>query len=768
MRSTRTTEIFFNLSRRKAQRSRLLCSCITCVACFVSLPHQAASQTSPDTAPVEVRDVEEIVVVGTDQSRYVIDSTTSATSLPLDFLESPRSISLLPEQLFLDRKITSLQEALRNAPGVLAGDGFGGTRDDFYIRGFQRNNTYRDGFRRATSFNTNLSNLERVEVIRGPAALTFGQVSPGGVVNNVAKRPLEERRIAGELRAGRFDDYFGLVDYSQPITDDLGVRVVGSVQDSSSFREFTNIQRNSFALSVRYDVTPNTQLDFAYEYRTDQRPMDRGTFAVTTPEGFGIVNDLLDIPIGRRFGNPFESFDLNFNYLEAGVKHDFSEDWSLQVVLAGEISNANDSQARLRNFLIADGDDARISDDGFIADGVDGAALVSELRGGVFDDPTDRVFLLQRADGTQGRKRNAFHANFRLNGEFETGSLVHRVAIGGDFRTQDGTRQFVVGESSDGVNLPFFNIVDGDYLLDGTLVAFGPTSTLSEEDFRDYGLYASSYTDLTDRLSILLGLRYSNTTADNTFGANLTQTRADGIQLQGGLTYEVTSDTSVYASYAESFQPNNVIPIGGTEFRSVDPETGEQFEVGIKAEFFDGKLQAQAALYSIDLSNVFSGSDADFNPIFVEGQSSRGVELTLTGQPMPGMNLTANYAYVDAEISGGNRPNSIPEHTANAWVSYEFQNQSKLQGLGLGLGAFYESNRFGNNANTFELGTIFLVDASVWYTVPATVFDTFGNIRFQLALKNAFNDEYLLGTVRPTQIPPGAPRSLFGSVSFDF
>ena len=741
--------------------------CFQLIASVSLFPTALAQDTAREDGSSN-ETVDEIIVVGTKQSRYVIEDTASGTGIELDFLETPRSITTIPEQLFLDRKITSLQEALRNAPSVLAGDGFGGTRDDFYVRGFRRNSTYRDGFRRATSFNSNLANLERVEVIRGPAALTFGQVTPGGVVNNVAKRPLDERRFSGELRAGRFDDYFGLLDFSQPINDKLGVRLVASRQDSESFREFTEIERDSYSLSVRYAATPATQLDFAYEYRTDQRPLDRGTFAVTTPDGFGVVNDLLDIPIGRRFGNPFESFDLEFNYFEAGIKHSFSDAWDLQVVLAAEDSTANDEQARLRSFLIADADDTRISDDGFIGAGVDGAALVGELSSAIFDDPTDRIFLLQRADGTQGRERDALHANFRVNGEFETGSLRHRVAIGGDFRSEDGTRQFVIGESSDGINVPFFNIVSGEYVLDGTLVAFGPTSTLSEADLEDFGLYVSSFTDVTDEFSVLLGLRYSDTSADNTFGANLTQSRADAFQTQAGFIYKWTDSVSVYASYAESFQPNNVIPIGAAQFDAVDPQEGEQFEVGIKAEFFDGRLQASSAIFSIDQTNVLSGSDANFNPIFVDGQTSDGLEISITGQPISGMNVTLNYAYLDAEITGGNRPDSIPEHTANAWASYEFV-EDTLQGLGLGLGFFYESDRFGNNANTFELGDIFLVDASAWYTIPApTSLSDSGTVRFQLALKNALDDEYLLGTGSPSRIPPGAPRSLFASVSFDF
>lgn len=210
--------------------------------------------------------------------------------------------------------------------GVVAGDGFGGTRDDFFVRGFRRNAEYRDGFRRQTIFKTNLSNVEYIDVIRGPAAITFGQVSPGGVVNVVTKRPLEERRISAELRYGSFKDSLGLIDWSQPVTDKLAIRLVGSIQNAESFRDFTKIDRDAIAVSARYDATDRTRVELAYEYRYEARPLDRGTFALKTPNDvLKTPNELLGIPVSRRFGEPFDAFDVNFHYYEARVFHNFND-----------------------------------------------------------------------------------------------------------------------------------------------------------------------------------------------------------------------------------------------------------------------------------------------------------------------------------------------------------------------------------------------------------------------------------------------------------
>ena len=140
-------------------------------------------EPEPDPEPLIA---ETIVVTGTDQTRYIVGSS-DALGLNLDFLDNPRNITVVPEQLLLDRKITTLEEALRNVPGAVAAAGFGGTQDDFRLRGFGANDDYRNGFRRASVFKANLANVDYVQVIRGPAAIIYGQVEPGGVVDVVTK-----------------------------------------------------------------------------------------------------------------------------------------------------------------------------------------------------------------------------------------------------------------------------------------------------------------------------------------------------------------------------------------------------------------------------------------------------------------------------------------------------------------------------------------------------------------------------------------------------
>ena len=744
----------------------------TLIVAFAVVPTGALAQQQQQQEPKDDSSegpVEEIVVVGTKQSRYVVDTTDAATRIDLDFLDNPRNVTVIPEQLVLDRKITTIEEALRNAPGVVAGDGFGGTRDDFFIRGFRRNAEYRNGFRRATNFKANLSNIDFTQVIRGPASITYGQVEPGGVVDVVTKKPLQEQRLSGELRYGSFSNVFGLIDVSLPIGDRAGVRVVGSVQDAESFRDFTDINRDTIAISSRFDVTDATRLDLAYEWRNEGRPLDRGTLTVGLPDGsLAIVNDLLDIPFERRFGDPFEAFEVDFQIFEAALAHDLTENWNVQLGMAYEDSIADDLQSRPLQVFVADATDLRIDDDGFVAAGIDGPALVNELRSNPYDDATDRVFLQKQLDGSRGRDSQFFHANFFVRGDFATGLLTHRVVFGADYRDGDTTRRFVRGAATDGVDEPYFNLQQPAYLLsdqfslDGVAIdKFGGT---------DKGFFANSYTEFNDRLGVLLGIRYNETSSFMRLpGFSLfRESASDGWSPQLGVTFKALDTVSLYASYSESFEPNNSLPEAGGAFRPIDPEEGEQLEFGAKAEFFAERAQAGAAFYRIDKVNVFSGTDVNGNPIFEDGQRSEGVELTFAGQPVPGMNVTTSYAYIDAALSNGNRPASVPENVFNVYASYEVQD-GRYEGLGFGGGYYYESDRFGNSGNTFELGDISLVDASVWYTIPAAALGRpDGTIRFQLAVKNLLDEAYFVGTSSQMRIPLGTPRTVFASVSAEF
>jgi iron complex outermembrane receptor protein len=745
----------------------------TSVALAAILSGMPMSQAQAQVDALSQLDTEEITVIGTDQSRYIIKENRALTGFQLDYLELPRIVNLIPEQLILDQKIVDLSEALRNTPGITQSDGFGGTNDDFLIRGFRRNVVYRNGFRRGTNFRTNLSNLEYIQVVRGPASITYGQVEPGGLVDVVTKKPLDERRISGEIRYGSFDDLLVLADWSQPITDDLAVRLVASTQDANSFRHFTDISRDTVALSARWDVTDGTRLDLAYEFRDESRPLDRGTVTVRTgADTREIVNNLLDVPISRRFGEPFEIFESEFHFVEATLEQDFSDDWAARLGVAYESSAANDIQARPRSVVILNAD-APISADGFFLTTPAGAgALVQPF----FDDPTDRVFLARRTDGSLERDTEVFYLNGVVSGEFQTAGLRHRVAIGGDFREIEQTRFFVTTPTTNGFpedlggNGPLFDIQNPIY---GNLIENVPTDGLPLRTSGEvaYGFFLNDYINLTDKLSVLLGLRYDEVKLNG----DLELDAASALSPQFAVNYQALDTVSVFFSYAQAFEPNFVADLELGVAEPFDPEDSEQFEFGVKVELFDGQMQASAAVYRINKSNVLVAVDGV--PELRDGQRSQGFELSATGQPIPGMNVTAGYAFNDSELRfaddtplaarDGNRPRNVGKHTFNLWTSYEVQS-GLVEGLGVGGGVFYTSDRFGDDGNTYSLGAYTLVDLTAWYTLQAPGLGEGQNIRVQVALKNLFDEDYFPASGGNERINIGTPRTVFGSISLDF
>lgn len=705
--------------------------------------------------------LEETTVIGTDQSRYLTSARGTLAGFSLDFLELPRVINVIPEQLVLDQKITDLNEALRNTPGVTQSDGFGGTNDDFLIRGFRRNVVYRDGFRRASNFKTNLSNTDSIQIIRGPASITYGQVEPGGLVDIITKKALDERRIAGEARAASFNSRLLLLDWSEPLGDKGGLRAVGSTEDAESFREFTEIARDTVALSGQFDFTEAMRLNVSYEYRDESRPLDRGTLTLATPTGREVINRLIDIPIARRFGEPFEVFESEFRFLDANLDQDLGADWTLRLSAAREESLANDIQARPRAVVILN-EGAPITEDGFFL-----APVMPEAR---FDDPTDQVFLARRSDGSRERNIEVTYLNAVVSGELDTGSINHRVAFGADYRSLDTSRFFVTTPTTNGVpeefggNGPLLNLRNPVYgRLPATLAT--ENTPLQEQGSTDLGLFINDYMALTETLSLLIGVRYDEVEFDGALQLDA----ADSLSPQIALNQKLSDRVSIFASYSEAFEPNTLADPEAGPLEPIDPEESDQIELGLKTELFEGKLQTAAALYRIEKTNVLTSENGI--PVLRDGQSSEGVELSVSGQPVDGMNVLAGYAYTDAALASsdmaGNRPRNVGENTFNIWTSYEWQT-GRLEGWGLGGGVFYISDRFGDDSNTFRLDAYTLVDLSTWYTLQIPGGNGYRTLRFQLAAKNLFDEEYFPASGGNERISIGTPRSIFGSVSFDF
>lgn len=231
------------------------------------------------------------------------------------------------------------------------------------------------------------------------------------------------------------------------------------------------------------------------------------------------------------------------------------------------------------------------------------------------------------------------------------------------------------------------------------------------------------------------------------------------------MVYQPIAPLSLYASYSRSFVPNGGITVTG-DF--LEPERGQQFEVGARAELFEGRLVANLALFDITKQNVATTDPNNFNfSIPVGEQRSRGIELDVIGEILPGWDVVANYAYTDATITAdnsgnqGNRLFGVPEHNVNLWTTYEIQ-EGDLAGLGFGLGVNYVGDRFGDNANSFVLEDYLLTNAAIFYAR--------NDWEFALNIRNLFDVQYIDSSEgsRLFENLPGEGFTIIGSVSVEF
>jgi len=183
-----------------------------------------------------------------------------------------------------------------------------------------------------SNFRVNTSNLEQVQVVKGPASITYGQVEPGGLVDIVTKKRLAGQRIYLEGRVGEFNTNFFLADWSQPIGERVALRVNLSREESDTFRDFFKVDRDAIAVSGRLALSDSTSLALEYEYRDEFRSFDRGSATIPVPGGREIAHRLLDIDISTRFGEPFEEIDTEFEFGSITLEHAFSDNWRVTLI----------------------------------------------------------------------------------------------------------------------------------------------------------------------------------------------------------------------------------------------------------------------------------------------------------------------------------------------------------------------------------------------------------------------------------------------------
>lgn len=687
-------------------------------------PEASTAQTKPD------EEIEVLVTGEGENDNYFVPDANTATRTNTPILDTPQSVQVIPQEVLEDQQVNRLDEALRNVSGVTFGGTSLGRRLEFSIRGFEEAPILRNGFRQfGADVFQETANLERIEVLKGPASILYGELEPGGLINLVTKRPTSTPFYEIQGQFGNRSFISPSLDFSGPLTADgnLLYRLNTLYRSSDDIQDVdSNIERFYISPVVTWRIGDRTDLTFELEYLNEERPPSFGVPA--------IGDEIADIPFDRISNEPDDFGEEEFILAGYDLEHRFSNDWRLRNAFRFTKQNA----------------------------------LLEVAYPFSIDEETGTVTRFWAAQPQEGE---SYSLQTNAVGEFATGTVDHELVFGVDLNlTKDNFNDQIRLDDSNPLEL---NLFDPTYRT-APRPDFDQLPLISdrETETRRLGVFIQDRVAFSDSFSLLAGLRYdtveqivtNNPTDFEPTSTEISQNN-DALVPRVGVVYKPIEEISLYASYSQSFTPNSETTSDG---EALEPERGEGFELGVKSELLEGKLFANLAYFNITKQNVASEDPNDsFSVVATGEQESQGIELDLSGEISPGWKVITSYAYINAEVTEdnaievGNRLFNAPEHSASLWTTYEIQ-QGNLQGLGFGVGFNFVGERQGDLENSFKLDSHFLTNAAVFYER--------NNWRAALNFRNLFDVDYIAGTssVRERGNDRGEPFTILGSISIEF
>lgn len=655
-----------------------------------------------------------IVVLGRNLEYRVSD--TSALKMDIPLRDVPQTVDIIPDQVIRDQRALSIQDAVKNVAGigVTTGDG---QRDQFTMRGFiAYGDMFVDGVRDDALYYRDLSNVERIEVLKGPASVLYGRGSSGGLINRITKKPGTQ---GGEIVAsyGSWDDKRGELDLGHVFADgSVAVRLTGAVERSDSYRDQGFLKRQTIAPSVLLAPGEHTRILLQADYLSDRRLTDNG------------------IPAFQ--GRPVDVAPSTY-YGAANAKQvDFSQSkvWSTTATLDHEFSDRLKLHNALRYY------DYTLDRQNTLPNVVNEAARTVTLN----RQATDRA-------------EHGWFNQLELSGRLATGPLEHTLLLG-----FEAGRQSKFERRVDRANIATVDLFDPVLPVLPLEVAGNP-STHRTGVYKTLGFYAQDLIALGEHWKLLAGLRHDRFRQEvhQRIVGQPDLARTDNFwSPRVGLVWQPTKAQSYYVSWNKSYQPSGETFALSTGNVDIAPETTINREIGAKFDLLDGRLSTTISAFNLKRSNIKATDPILLRIVPVGEQRTRGVEASAQLDLSREWQAIMSYAYLDARIikspaldSGvpiqGNRPTLTPVHSASLWVMRSFDDR-----FGLGGGVNYVGDRQGNLANTVELPDYVTADAMAWAR--------FGKLKAQVNLRNIFDRDYIVsghGTVGNLNIP-GAPRSV--------
>jgi len=715
-------------------KSALSASLLAGVAMAV-YPAAAFAQQAEDTA--QTASDSEITVVG-QREQYRGD-------VPLQ--EVPQTVQLIDGQMLKDLNITKLENALELASGVARQNNFGGLWDSFAVRGFAGDENFPSGFL-VNGFNggrgyggpRDASNIERIEVLKGPNGAVFGRGEPGGTINIITKKAtLGDTFGSAAFSAGSYNTYRGEGDVNVALSDSIAVRLNGAIQDADSFRDTLHSHKIVASPSILFQPSSSTSLSYEMEYVDLSVPFDRGVVAVDGKLGL--------IPRSRFLGEPG---DKNMQVGALGHQVQFKQGLGgTWVFLAG--------------FGYRD-----TSFKGYSSD----AELVAGRQ--ILDD--DKVHLARQR---RYRDFNTTNASLRaeVSGRVYTGSIAHHVLFGADWdqfnidliQLRFRPPPYVAGGPITAANnaIDIYNPVYGQTPV--------PTGVVfdSFEKQRAWGVYGQDQIDLSDSLKLRLGGRYDHFKQhilQRATGA-VTEVTKNRFSPTIGALYQISEPLAIYAAYGTGFRPNSGTDAAANPFA---PETSKSYEVGLRYASPGDVVNASIAAFHMIKNNILTTDPINAGFSIAAGQArSNGVEAEVNAHLPGDFDIFATYSYTDAQwtksaldpgfgltILPGDSLINIPKHQANLLVTkgFEVANTGKFT---IGAGVNYASRRLGETGTDFHLPSYTLVRVMASYE-PADW------VKFSVDATNLFDKVWYASSYHRYWVTPGEPRTITGRVDIKF
>lgn len=720
------------MKAQQAQRGRSVYLPVCLWALFTLT---ANAQEAGNTNTVKNQEIDEVVIVGRAQEFYRVGETSFATKTPTGIMDIPQSVQLLTSQLIEDQAARDTSDLYRSISGVTFFSYSGVT-----FRGFRQDEVRYDGVQGDpfAGFSVpQLFDIERVEVLKGVSGMLYGAGEPGGLINYVTKKPKFAPEGSLEITTGSRSLYGFSGESTGPIGETLAYRMSGFYEEEDSFRNNAGSETESYNGALTWRLGDSTELTAQLAYYDITFPGNRLRGVPVDDDG----QFLTDISWNTNEKSDFLSLEALISQLN--LRHQFTDDFSTNVTLRHV-----DNQEQQR---------------------------YHESRGPAASGAS--LYLREFRDQLRNNEAYSLTADFVW--QTKLGGFGHTILFGGDAYQQESKFQARTARQDNPLNpaaslgpvqpLDLLNPVYGrsGYALLHDELASIPWRR-SASDVERYSVYAQDQIALNQQWQVIAGARFDDYTDENALSGESTSDNA--LTLRGGVIYKPTDTLSAYVSYGEGFVPQGVVD--DDDGGPFDPEETKQFEVGIKAELFDGRILAGATAYEMVKQGVLvanpdpnAGNPGIDRLLQIGEVTSRGFELDLVGDITEGWTFQANYAYNDARITGG-PPGSIglavddefpnaPSRAVGIWTRFEIDAlNSAIAG-----GIDYVGERISINDQKVKPYTT--VDLS-WIT-------ELNAWTFQFNVRNLFDKEYAAsGFIQRTGHFPGEPRTAVAQVSRSF